>query len=193
MNWFLDRNADINASCSRDCTPLSWAIGCASCSTIHLLFDRGGTISRGQLLHHAAERELPDRVEVMKFLLEKGASESINKVMYQDSRDEYLQNMYSGIGTPLQLAAGKGLLDLVKLLVGHGADPLIKDPRGKIAIDRALYGGHTDVVKFLHPLSILDPSTLRHDFVDGPGLHFKPMPMEEFLKKGQWKAVFYPE
>jgi ankyrin repeat protein len=128
----------------------------------------------------------------MKFLLEKGASESINKVMYQDSRDEYLQNMYSGIGTPLQLAASKGLLDLVKLLVEQGADPLIKDPRGKIAIDRAVYGGHTDVVEFLHPLSILDPSNPRHDFVDGPGLHFKPMPMGEFLKKGQWKAIFYP-
>jgi hypothetical protein len=35
--------------------------------------------------------------------------------MYQDSHNEYLQNMYSGIGTPLQFAAGKGLLDLVKL------------------------------------------------------------------------------
>lgn len=112
--------------------------------------------------------------------------------MYQDFLDDYLQNMYSGIGTPLQLAAGKGLLDLVQLLVERGADPLIKDPRGQIALNWPLHGGHTEVAEFLRPLSVLPAIPRRYDFADGPGLHFKPMPLQDFLKMGEWNAVFYP-
>jgi ankyrin repeat protein len=98
--------------------------------------------------------------------------------------------MYSGIGSPLHLASGKGLLDLVQLLVDKGADPLIKDPSGQIPLDRARQGGHTEVVEFLSPLPTPSP-TSRQDFVDRPGFHFKPIPMEEFLKMGDWKGVFH--
>ena len=191
MYWFLDHGADPNARCSQDCTPLSFAVRHASFSAILALFNREGAIQHGQLLHHAAQRELSDRFEVLTFLLEKGGSESINKIMYQDSLEEYLQNMYAGIGTPLQLAAGEGLLDLVKLLVDKGADPLIKDPRGKLAIDWALERTHADVADFLRPLSTPSP-VRRHDFSDGPGLHFKPMPLADFLAMGGWKAVSHP-
>lgn len=93
--------------------------------------------------------------------------------MYQDSLDDYLRNMYCGIGSPLHLAAGKGFLDSVQFLVENGADPLIKDPSGQIPLDWARHG-------------VLPP---RHDFVDGPGLHFTLMAMEEFLKMGEWKSV----
>ncbi|KAJ9293833.1 hypothetical protein DTO271G3_7460 [Paecilomyces variotii] len=191
VNWFLDHGADPNAPCGRDCTPLSWAMRYASFSTLQLLFNRGGTILRGQLLHHAAERELSDRLDALKFVLEIGGLKSINNLIYQDSLDDYLMNMYSGLGTPLQLAAGKGSLDLVKLLVDRGADPLIKDPTGQIALRWAIRRGHTEVAEFLRPLSI--PSIIpRHDFSDGPGLHFKPMPLQDFLKLGGWDAVSYP-
>ncbi|KAJ9253248.1 hypothetical protein DTO207G8_4255 [Paecilomyces variotii] len=191
MYWFLDHGADPSASCGRDCTPLSFAVMYAPFSAVRALFSRANTIQSGQLVHYAAQRELSDRVEVLTFLLENGGSSSINKVMYQDCLEDYLQNMYAGIGTPLQLAAGKGLSDLVKLLVDRGADPLIKDPRGKLALDWALESGHTDIVEFLRPFSI--PSHVdRHDFVDEPGLHFKPLPLKDFLKMGEWKAVFHP-
>lgn len=188
--WFLDHGANPNASCGRDCTPLSWAVREAPFSCIQMLFDRGGSSQYGQLLHHAAERELPDRCEVVNYLLEKGCMTSINKIMYQDILSDYLQNMYSGIGSPLHLAAGKGLLDLVQLFVEKGADPLLKDPSGQTPLDRARQGGHTKVMEFLRPLSTKSPVP-RHDFVDGPGLHFKPMPMEDFLQMGEWKGVFH--
>lgn len=192
MRWFLDHDADPNASCIlRDCTPLSFAVRYAPFSAILALFNRGGTIQRGQLLHYAAQRELSDRLEVLTFLLEKGCSQSINKIMYQDRQEDYLRNMHAGIGTPLQLAAGKGLLDVVKFLVDRGADPLIKDPRGTIALDWASEGGHTMVVDFLRPLSIASPAH-PHSFADRPGLHFKPTRLTEFLEQGGWKAVFHP-
>ncbi|KAJ9386285.1 hypothetical protein DTO063F5_3799 [Paecilomyces variotii] len=187
--WFLDRGANPNAQGSRDCTPLSWAVRDAPLTTIQLLFNHGGTVHHGQLLHHAAQRELPDRVEVFNFLLEQGASESINKIMYQDREGDYLMNMYTGIGTPLQLAAGKGFLDLVKLLIKKGADPLIKDPRGKTALDRAIFGNHTEVIEFLSPMSV--PSSVpRHDFSDTEGFHYHPVPLIKVLGAG-WDKVHY--
>jgi ankyrin repeat protein len=78
-------------------------------------------------------RELADRLEVLKFLLNRGLP--INNIMYQDRLEDYYQNMYSGIGTPLHFAAEKGLLNSVKFLVKNGADPLIKDPMGKLALN----------------------------------------------------------
>jgi FOG: Ankyrin repeat len=99
-------------------------------------------------------------------------------------------NMHTGIGTPLQLAAGKGLLDLVKLLVEKGADPLIKDPRGKIALDRAKFDNYTEVVEFLSPLSV--PSSVpRHDFSDKEGFHYHLVPLTKFLGAG-WDKIHYP-
>jgi len=98
--------------------------------------------------------------------------------------------MYTGIGTPLQLAAGKGLLDQVKLLIEKGADPLIKDPRGKIAVDRAIFGNHTEVVHFLGPLSIRS-SVPRHDFTEKEGFHYQPVPLLKVLEAG-WDKVHYP-
>lgn len=189
-NWFLDHGADPNAQGSCDCTPLSWAVKNVPFTTIRLLFSRGGTLQHGQLLHYAAQRELPDRVEVFNFLLEKGASESINKIMYQDREGDYLMNMYTGIGTPLQLAAEKGLLDLVKLLVEKGADPLIKDPRGKIALDRARSGNYTEVAEFLSPLSVPSPVP-RHDFSDEEGFHYHPVPPTKVSGAG-WDKIHHP-
>lgn len=182
IKWFLNHGADPDARCDhRDCTPLSWAVQNASFSTIRLLFNRGGTASKGQLLHYAAMRESADRLEVLNFVLEKGLP--INNIMYQDCLEDYYRNMYSGIGTPLHHAAGKGFLNTVKFLVDKGACPLIKDPTGKLALHWAEHRGHMAVVKFLRPLSI-SLAAPQPQFTDQLGHHFTPLPLEEFLKEG---------
>lgn len=86
-------------------------------------------------MHYAALRELDDRLEVLRFLLDHGYP--LNDIMYQNCGDEYFFHMYSGIGIPLHYAAGKGLLDSVKLLVQRGASPHIRDPTGQTAADWA--------------------------------------------------------
>lgn len=153
----LDHGADPNAECGLDLTPLSVAVSEAPFAIIKLLFDHGGSIRHGQLLHYAVRRNSSDRLEVLQFIIDKGPR--INNVMYQNRLDCYDQLKYFGIGTPLHEAAEEGKLDMVKLLLARGADPLITDARGKLAIERARSAGQSAVVEQLRPLS--DPSSQR--------------------------------
>ena len=71
--WFVTHGADPNAQWGLNETPLSIAVGNAPFKAIKLLFDRSATTEHGQLLHHAVYRWLNDRLEVLSYLLEKGA------------------------------------------------------------------------------------------------------------------------
>ena len=55
---------------------------------------------------------------------------------------------------------------MAKILLARGADPLILDSTGALAIDNAEYEGHDELVAYLRPLSIL-PSEPRHDWTEG--------------------------
>lgn len=118
--WFLSRGADPNAQCLLDITPLSAAVQYAPMSVLKLPFEHGGSIAFGQLLNYAAWRELDDRVDVVMFLLAKGAS--INNSMYQNRLDCYRQRE--------ALALGMALYDVAA--IGTEPEPL----------DAAIQAGH---------------------------------------------------
>ena len=149
--WFLSHGADPNATCGLDITPLSIAVRDAPFEIIRTLFDHGGSIEHGQLLHFAAIRGLPDRIDVLSYLLDKGAP--INSVMYEHSVDSYEQEKLSGLGTPLHSAAATGCLEMVDMLLSSGANPLTENSRGKLAIEEAEYHGWNKVADRLRPLS----------------------------------------
>jgi ankyrin repeat protein len=52
-------------------------------------------------------------------------------------------------GTPLHGAAENGHLEIVRLLVEHGADVSIRDASGRTAREAALQAGHAAVAEFL--------------------------------------------
>lgn len=131
--WFLDRGADPNASCDLDMTPLSVAVEIAPMNVIELLFRRGGSVSSGQLLHHAVWRDAPDHEGVFQMILDMHPP--INNIMYQDLHCYYLQRAF-GLGTPLHGAVTNGDVRIAKLLLDHGANPLIRDSRGETVLDR---------------------------------------------------------
>jgi len=61
------------------------------------------------------------------------------------------------LGTPLHLAAEEGRIDVVKFLLDHGANPMLRDTWGALAIDRAKGKNHTEVVDLLKSLSYSRP------------------------------------
>lgn len=163
-SWFLANGAKPDAGCGIDCTPLSIAVSRASFPIIKLLFSHGGTVQYGQLLQYAVKRDAPDRLEVIDFLLARGTP--INDIMYQNRLTNYYQQRAFGLGTPLHRAAEMGKHDVVEFLVRRGADPLIRDARGMLAVERAERNGHDEIAALLRPLSAFALAP-RHDFTDG--------------------------
>ena len=120
-------------------------------STIEMLFRYGGSIEHEQLLHHAVRRALADRIKVVNYILDMDPP--INDIMYQHQPYSYSLQEDFGIGTALDGAAELGFLDVVELLLERGADPLAKDAKGKLAIERARRESQEKIVDLLLPLS----------------------------------------
>jgi ankyrin repeat protein len=99
------------------------------------LLDRLGYERRLVLLHRAVEARRPEGV---KLLVDLGAD--VNGMIANGSLDR----------GALHNAAGGGDLDMVKLLIGLGADPALRDaPFHSTPIGWARYGQHEDVVSYL--------------------------------------------
>lgn len=143
--WLLDHGADPNAEsvvneAKMGETPLSISMLYTPFDTIKLLFERGGpeSIKYGELLWYAVERRLPDRVEVLEYLLVKGAAVDLNRLQYHDRPGPAMQaDWVLGRQTPLHGAAYNGDLDVVKLFVAWGANPTMPDSKGRLVIDIA--------------------------------------------------------
>jgi len=155
--WFLDHDADPNAETRMGITPLSKALFRVPFHIVRLLFDRGGphSVNCGYSLHHAIHRETPGRLRVLDYLLTQGASSNINQLIYHDRQSlSEEENLILGCGTPLHKASRHEKLDVVKLFVSRGADPLILDGKGRLAIDAARTSCHSDVVEYLASCSV---------------------------------------
>ncbi|KAL8756237.1 MAG: hypothetical protein Q9199_003059 [Rusavskia elegans] len=158
--WLLDRGADPNHE-SRGCwaestTPLSWAVLFAPLDTIKLLFDFGGpsSIQHGYLLYHAAQRTTSDRLEILEYLLKQGGLPDLNKLEYHDNPILASErNHYSVCTAPIHVAASKGHLDVVQLLIARSADPVLQNAKGQLAIDLAREKDHDDIVEYLSQLT----------------------------------------
>ena len=124
---------------------------------IKLLFKRGGpdSVKHGELLIHAVGRDKPDALEVVKYLFSKGALNDINKVLHQDRPDLFeKENLIVGCTTPLRVAARRGNLGMVRLLVAHGADPMVPDGKRRLDIGGARDETCKDVVDYLATSSV---------------------------------------
>ncbi|KAK4895285.1 hypothetical protein LTR27_006628 [Elasticomyces elasticus] len=151
--WFLAHGADPNAGCVLDMTPLSAAVQYGPLDVINLLFDHGGSIERGELLHYAIWRDLDDRLEIVDLLIRKGAP--INMLTYQNRPDCWEQRKFFGLGTPLHDAAAMGDENVVRLLLNEGADvsTSTRDSLGLLPYQRAERKGHKVVADLLQSVS----------------------------------------
>lgn len=152
VSWFLAHGANPNASNWLDISPISRAVDSAPFSTIKLLFAHGGSATTGQLLHHAIFRKKDDVLDVLEYLLQKGAHKVINNIEYQNAPKYLVQSLFT-IGTPLHDAMRSGNFEIVQLLLKWGAHPLIRDTLVLTAAERADMEGHTEMAAFLRPIS----------------------------------------
>ncbi|KAL8782673.1 MAG: hypothetical protein Q9195_009597 [Heterodermia aff. obscurata] len=186
--WCLEHGADPNRKAEiLDITPLSWAVQEASFDTIKLLFDYGGerSINHGQLLHFAVDRQLPDQLEVLQYIVDKGPA--INNIMYQNDPMSYAWRKDFGVTTALHRASETGNLAAVQLLLAHYADPWIRDTAGKLAVDVAEKGGHDAIVDLLRPLSV--GAETRRCFTDDPINRDARNPIREILEPQKLASV----
>ncbi|EHY52408.1 uncharacterized protein HMPREF1120_00621 [Exophiala dermatitidis NIH/UT8656] len=145
---FLSKNADPNAQCRFDMTPLSVAVLEASLEIIQLLFDHGASCDYGQPLHWATRRSSADRLDVAQSLLLRGAR--INEIEYQSHPTSFQYCDFMALGTPLHGAAERGDAEMVEFLLNNGADATIRDTFGERAIERAARNNHPEVVRLLN-------------------------------------------
>jgi len=143
--WLLDHKADPNRQCLIDFTPLSLAVESAPLSVIRLILSRGGDIRKGQLLHHAIERQ-SETIEVLKLLIEEGAP--VNATMYEDYPSLALF-FFMGIGTPLHKACELDKADVIRYLISQGADQSIKDSNGRTPLECAQISNRWEVIEAL--------------------------------------------
>lgn len=126
---------------------MSEAMYRAPLDTIKRLFERGGDLSHGQLLHNAVLRDGSDTIELVCLLLDMGAP--INAIQYQNHSPSYREQCALGLGTPLHYAAEEDRADLVVFLLQRGANPLIKNTKGRTVLETAVFLKKFEAVRVL--------------------------------------------
>lgn len=138
-------------------TPLSCAVERAPLQTIELMFAHGGSTAYGQLLNFASNRNDPDSVSVLQYLLDRGAR--ANDTLWEN-QPRLRHWAMVGAETPLHGAAAAGNIETVRLLLRNGADPK-KRSLGfdKLPVDVAIACGNLEVVKVLEAWPLNTPDT----------------------------------
>ncbi|KAI4318038.1 hypothetical protein L6164_025848 [Bauhinia variegata] len=114
----------------------------------------------------------PEFYDVAKTLIELGAN--INA--YRPGRHA---------GTPLHHAAKRGLESIVKLLLSHGANPLVLNDDCQTALDVARAKGHTNIVRALESHLCLFSGWLRE--FHGPG--FLEVVAPHLVSRKVWAVI----
>lgn len=145
LTALLEAHADANLADARGRTALTEAAGCNNVASVRLLLQHGADTnardSEGANALMAAVDSLPKRplervcqVETAKVLLAAGID--VNASTTDGT-------------TALMIAADAGNLDLIRLLLSHGADIDARDAHGRTARKRATTDRHPDAADLL--------------------------------------------
>jgi ankyrin repeat protein len=160
VNLLLDRGADTEATDDLGQTALMMAADAGRASMVELLIDRGAKINTvdwcgGSALAHAA---IQNHLDVVALFLSRGAERGIVDAVALN--DEPLvraklgegsnpNKCFFGCGRPAMLAAGRGNVEIVGLMLDHGAVQLDENLDDHSLMAEASRHGHVDVVQLL--------------------------------------------
>ena len=126
---------------------MSRAVLAGSVEVVRLLLSRGGDVLRGDVLHWAVERSGSDTCEVITLLLDEGAP--LDHLRFGGSEPEWSVYGKDGLGTALHRAVALNKVDIVALLLKHGADPGVRDTNGNTAEQVAKKVGNESAARLL--------------------------------------------
>jgi len=137
MQKILSTGVDPNTQDGRGWCPLMWATAEGHKEIVDLLLEYGADPNVINYLGRSAIMYASNYgfYEIAKALLERGAIPNPSK--------EFTDH------PPLSAAADKGHLEVVKLLVEHGANVNHKGKDNKTALDISMEAGHGEVAKYL--------------------------------------------
>lgn len=112
-----------------------------------MLLSKGGDVLRGDVLHWAVERRDSDTCEVITLLLEKGAPP--DHLRFGGIEPEWSVYKKDGLGAALHRAVAFNNLDVIDVLLKHGADPGVRDTNGDTAEQVAKKTGNQGAIGLL--------------------------------------------
>ena len=132
--WLLDRGADPNMRCELDYTPLTYAVQMIDVPTVDHLLGRGGDVTIGDLVQAAICRNSDDSLEMVKFLIDRGAP--FNALLHENH--EHSPRLFPHYTrTPLHLAVSSRKQNVIRYLIQKGVSVDIKDYKNKTAVECA--------------------------------------------------------
>jgi ankyrin repeat protein len=173
MQLLIDKGADIMALAYRDATPLHIAATSGNIEVVKILHQAGADINRQDqdeltALHLAT---LKGNLAIIEYLLKNGANphtrgskfvaplhlavyegdyEVVKKLLELDKEPEaYIELEAENKARPLQIAAYKGHMNILNLLLDQGANMNAQDQDGYTALHWAVLQADTEVVKVL--------------------------------------------
>ena len=102
-----------------------------------------------EIVRYLVENEVPLTSDHFRLAIQSKSYDSLKLFLEHDFE------LNDSKETPLHFAAAEGALDVVGFLVTKGADPMLSDAKGSLAIDVAQAHNHQDVVQYLSTLNPL--------------------------------------
>ena len=130
LRYFLENRADVDARLKNEWTLLMGASLCGRTNAVNVLLQYGANVALthnrlGSTALHFAAGSSHNSGEILRCLIENGADvNGVNKVKH----------------TPLMIAAKRGHINALTLLIKHGADVDLQDSDGYKALHFAVYG-----------------------------------------------------
>ena len=121
MRWLIEQGADVKARSDLDESTLSVAITTGSMDVVRFLLEHEHDVTRGSLLHCAAQRK--DQAEgamLAQELLSRGADANAHRY----NNDIALRKrLLSKLPTPLHVTSLEGNLPVAQVLLHYGGNP----------------------------------------------------------------------